>query len=254
MSGDDELVLVLCTVPDEATAEKLWQRARRSAASGLRQRNSRADVVLSLAGQSRDRLRDSTADQDARGPVRRDRRVDPGESSVRRAGDHCGGRGARERELPRVGRRADSVDGDAGADTGTDTNTGTCTGTNTGTRTCVAARARRAKPGATRRQGNAKRMPRQGGLRVGAGGRCNQTKPRTPPNTPPPTHPRQREPEGRSPAQRAAKATRSVCRGREDYGWGWAGGVTKTGTDTGTGAFRLGDRFVLGLGLGSHAG
>ena len=46
---------------------------------------------------------------------------------------------------------------------------------------------------------------------------------------PPPLHPRQREPEGRSPAQSAAKAKRSVGRGREDYGWGWAGGVTKPG-------------------------
>ena len=46
-----------------------------------------------------------------------------------------------------------------------------------------------------------------------------------------PAHARQREPEGRCPAQRAAKAKRSVCRGREDYGWGWAGGVTKSDAD-----------------------
>ena len=39
----------------------------------------------------------------------------------------------------------------------------------------AAARARRAKPGAKRRQGGAQRPPRQGGLRVGVGGRCNQT-------------------------------------------------------------------------------
>jgi len=38
---------------------------------------------------------------------------------------------------------------------------------------------------------------------------------------------RQREPAGRSPAQRAAKRERSDARGREDYGWGWAGGVAK---------------------------
>ena len=35
-----------------------------------------------------------------------------------------------------------------------------------------------------RRQGRAKRMPRQGGLRVGVGGRCKQVVPRNPPNTP----------------------------------------------------------------------
>ena len=38
---------------------------------------------------------------------------------------------------------------------------------------------------------------------------------------------RQREPEGRSPAQSAGKAKRSDRRAREDYGWGWAGGVIK---------------------------
>ena len=38
---------------------------------------------------------------------------------------------------------------------------------------------------------------------------------------------RQREPERRSTAQRAGKAERSDRRAREDYGWGWAGGVTK---------------------------
>ena len=39
----------------------------------------------------------------------------------------------------------------------------------------AAARAGTAKPGAKRRQGEAQRPPRQGGLRVGVGGRCNQT-------------------------------------------------------------------------------
>ncbi len=66
----------------------------------------------------------------------------------------------------------------------------------------------KAKPGAKRRQGRAKRMPRQGGLRVGVGGRCNQTVPGNPPITrppntrgstshtspPPPKPPRQHEP------------------------------------------------------------
>ncbi|MGB7477402.1 MAG: hypothetical protein WBM26_14385, partial [Polyangiales bacterium] len=54
-----------------------------------------------------------------------------------------------------------------------------------------------------------------------------------------PAHARQREPEGRSPAQRAAKDKRSDGRGGtlltrvrviQDYGWGRAGGVTKTAT------------------------
>ena len=44
---------------------------------------------------------------------------------------------------------------------------------------------------------------------------------------PPEDSRRQREPERRSPAQSAGKAERSECRAREDYGWGWAGGVTK---------------------------
>ena len=44
---------------------------------------------------------------------------------------------------------------------------------------------------------------------------------------PPEDSRRQREPERRSPAQRAGKAERSDRRAREDYGWGWAGGVTK---------------------------
>ncbi len=33
-------------------------------------------------------------------------------------------------------------------------------------------------------------------------------------------------------AKGAGKAERSERRAREDYGWGWAGGVTKTSTDT----------------------
>ncbi len=52
----------------------------------------------------------------------------------------------------------------------------------------------------------------------------NQVCPRAPP---PCTRPRQRKPEGRSPAQSAAKPAQSARRGREDYGRGWAGGVIK---------------------------
>jgi len=43
----------------------------------------------------------------------------------------------------------------------------------------------------------------------------------------PSRHARQRKPAGRSPAQSVAKPAQSARRGREDYGWGWAGGVTK---------------------------
>jgi len=34
-------------------------------------------------------------------------------------------------------------------------------------------------------------------------------------------------PQGEARRESAAKAERSDCRGREDYGWGWVGGVTK---------------------------
>ena len=34
-------------------------------------------------------------------------------------------------------------------------------------------------------------------------------------------------PKGEARRECAAKAKRSDCRGREDYGWGWAGGVIK---------------------------
>ena len=34
-------------------------------------------------------------------------------------------------------------------------------------------------------------------------------------------------PKGEARRERAAKPKRSDGRGREDYGWGWAGGVTK---------------------------
>ena len=54
-------------------------------------------------------------------------------------------------------------------------------------KTCAAARARRAKPGAKRRQAGAQRPVRQGGLRVGVGGavQSNQTRPAS--RQPPPT-------------------------------------------------------------------
>ena len=38
-------------------------------------------------------------------------------------------------------------------------------------------------------------------------------------------------PKGEARRECAAKAERSNCRGREDYGWGWAGGVTKLTLD-----------------------
>jgi len=34
-------------------------------------------------------------------------------------------------------------------------------------------------------------------------------------------------PKGEARRERAGKAERSECRAREDYGWGWAGGVIK---------------------------
>ena len=51
----------------------------------------------------------------------------------------------------------------------------------------AAARARRAKPGAKRRQGRAKRMPRQGGLHVGVSGWCNSSQTSSHFHQPPPT-------------------------------------------------------------------
>jgi hypothetical protein len=54
--------------------------------------------------------------------------------------------------------------------------TGICAGAGAGTGTASHPRQRepKAKPGAERRQASAKRLARQGGLRVGVGGRCNQ--------------------------------------------------------------------------------
>ena len=60
----------------------------------------------------------------------------------------------------------------------------------------------------------------------GVGGRCNQTRPQA--HQPPPHHTRgSASPKGEARRTRAAKAKRSDRRAREDYGWGWAGGVTK---------------------------
>ena len=105
----------------------------------------------------------------------------------------------------------------------------------------AAARAGTAKPGAKRRQGRAKRMPRQGGLRVGVGGAVQSSRTTHPTQDPPPKHPRQHKPHGatRHPpphppaaararrakpgANGAGKAEQSARRAREDYGWGWAG-------------------------------
>ncbi len=89
-------------------------------------------------------------------------------------------------------------------------------------------------------------MPRQGGLRVGVGGAVQTSRTTQPTQPLAPQHPRQHKPNGNarhpptSPNTRgsaspqgearrecAGKAERSDCRGREDYGWGWAGGANK---------------------------
>ena len=94
--------------------------------------------------------------------------------------------------------------------------------------TSAAARARRAKPGAKRRQGRAKRMPRQGGLRVGVGGAVQTSRTTHPTQHPAPPNTRgSASPKGEARRVRAGKAEQSECRAREDYRWGWAGGVTK---------------------------
>ena len=41
-------------------------------------------------------------------------------------------------------------------------------------------------------------------------------------------------PKGEARRERAAKPKQSAGRGREDYGWGWAGGVTKPNPPTST--------------------
>ena len=61
----------------------------------------------------------------------------------------------------------------------------------------------------------------------GWAGRFNQTKPRSPPKTRPPNTRGSASPKGEARREGAGKAERSECRAREDYGWGWAGGVTK---------------------------
>ena len=84
--------------------------------------------------------------------------------------------------------------------------------------------SRRRSP--AQRAAKAKRSDRRGREDYGWGRAGGVTKPPNPTrrHPSPAQHPRQREPEGRSPAQRAAKAKRSDRRGREDYGWGRAGG------------------------------
>ena len=79
-------------------------------------------------------------------------------------------------------------------------------------------------PARMRRQGRAKQLPRQGGLRVGVGGRCNQTKPANQHSPHPPNIRGSASPKGEARRKCAAKRE---ARGREDYGWGWAGGVIK---------------------------
>ena len=106
---------------------------------------------------------------------------------------------------------------------------GAVTSAGTRTDTPAEARARRAKPGATRRP-SASEAKGVAGRTTGGGGRAVQ--PNT--GTAPQDSRRQREPEGRSPAQSAGKAKRSDRRAREDYGRGWAGGVTNTGTGAAT--------------------
>ncbi len=61
-------------------------------------------------------------------------------------------------------------------------------------------------PARTRRQGRAKRTPRQGGLRVGVGGAVSTKPYHAPPQDPPPKHPRQHKPNGdtRSPNTRGS--------------------------------------------------
>jgi hypothetical protein len=87
-------------------------------------------------------------------------------------------------------------------------------------------------PARMRRQGRAQRMPRQGGLRVGVGGRCKQAVPRSPPNTSFPQTPAAARARRAKPGatRRQAEAKRRAR--REDYGWGWAGGEIETGAAT----------------------
>ena len=83
-------------------------------------------------------------------------------------------------------------------------------------------------PARTRRQGGAQRPPRQGGLRVGVGGAVQTSRTTHPTQHPRPPNIRDSaSPKGEARRERAGKAERSDRRAREDYGWGWAGGVTK---------------------------
>ena len=68
----------------------------------------------------------------------------------------------------------------------------------------------------------------------GWAGRCKQAVPPNPPKTRPPNTRGSASPQGEARRERAGKAKRSECRAREDYGWGWAGGEIKNGTDAAT--------------------
>ena len=104
---------------------------------------------------------------------RRHRHVEVGDERVRRPRDplvrtpslHVRPNIGKLRTKPTTKRQGPKHEGE---DT-TRAGTGTGTGADTGRR----QREPKAKPGARRRQGGAKRAPRQGGLRVGVGGRYN---------------------------------------------------------------------------------
>ncbi len=92
----------------------------------------------------------------------------------------------------------------------------------------AAARARRAKPGA-KGAGKAERSECRAREDYGWGWAGGVTKPNHAPHpTPRPPYTRgSASPKGEARRERAGKAERSECRAREDYGWGWAGGVNK---------------------------
>ena len=68
-------------------------------------------------------------------------------------------------------------------------------------------------PARTRRQGRAKRMPRQGGLRVGVGGAVQSNRTTQPTQDPPPPNTRgSASPQGEARRERAGKAAPTVLR------------------------------------------
>ncbi len=93
---------------------------------------------------------------------------------------------------------------------------------------CAAARARRAKPGASAPPSPGEAWGR-GGRITGGGGRVDLTKTsRRHSRSLPLTLALNASPKGEARRERAAKPRRSLGARREDYGWGWAGGLTKT--------------------------